>query len=170
MDLGIDFRNLVREDNGSGYKSTSANEKIVDEMGSLRTRELAYELSTKRVWVVGPGVDRIDPGSTGSGLVWVTSARTSHAGLAGMRPVCAAGLLCWLGHGAPALCWSAWCWACRRCWPEEMLVEGKKRREEKERKKERRRKKEKKERRRERLVREREKRGRRKREARDFSG
>ena len=37
-------------------------------------RELAYELSTKWVWAVRPGLGRIGLGSAGSGLVWGTPA------------------------------------------------------------------------------------------------
>ena len=58
----------MRDDNGSGYKSTCGNEKTVDETGLSRMRELVYELSTKWTWFVGPGLGRIEPGSTGSCL------------------------------------------------------------------------------------------------------
>ena len=60
-DLKTNFRKLVRDDNGSGYKSTYANEKIVDETELPRTREHAYELSAKWVWVGGPGLGQIWP-------------------------------------------------------------------------------------------------------------
>ena len=45
----------MRDDNDSGYKSTCANEETVDETGLPRTRQLAYELSTKWVWLAGLG-------------------------------------------------------------------------------------------------------------------
>ena len=59
MNLGIDFRKLMCEDNGSGYKSTCANEENVDETGSPRRRELAYELTLR-----GFGLSGLD-------LAWV---------------------------------------------------------------------------------------------------
>ena len=69
-DLGINFRKLVCDDNDRSYKSTCANEKTVDETGSTRIKELAYELSTKEVRAVGPGLGRIGLGSVESGLAW----------------------------------------------------------------------------------------------------
>ena len=60
--LGINFRKLVRDDNDSDYKSTCANEETIDETRLPRTRELAYELSAKWAWAVGPGLGRIWPG------------------------------------------------------------------------------------------------------------
>ena len=65
--LEINFQKLVRDDNGSGYKSTCANEETVDETGLLRTRELAYKLSAKWAWAVGPGLGRIWPGLASTG-------------------------------------------------------------------------------------------------------
>ena len=62
-DLEINFRKLVCEDNGSGYKSTCANKETVDETRSSQERELAYELTTK-----GFGLSGLD--WAGSGLGW----------------------------------------------------------------------------------------------------
>ena len=45
----------MREDNGSGYKLTCANEEAVDETGSSRKRELVYELSAKGFGLSGLG-------------------------------------------------------------------------------------------------------------------
>ena len=87
----------MREDNDSDYKSTCVNEETIDETGSPQERELVYELSTKRVWVVGPGLGQIGPGSTGSDLVWVPLAWTGLADLVSARPVCARDLCAWLG-------------------------------------------------------------------------
>ena len=69
-DLGIDFRKFVRDDNDSDYKSTCANEETVDETGLPRTRELAYELSARRVRAGGSGLGWIWPGMAGFGLGW----------------------------------------------------------------------------------------------------
>ena len=62
MDLGINFRKLVRDDNDSDYKSTYANEETVDETGLPRTKELAYELSAEWVRANWSGLGRIWPG------------------------------------------------------------------------------------------------------------
>ena len=43
----------MREDNNSGYKSTCANEEIIDGTGSPCERELAYELTTKGFGLLG---------------------------------------------------------------------------------------------------------------------
>ena len=65
-DLGINFRKLVRDDNGSSFKSTCVNEETVDEMGSPRERELAYKLSTR-----GSGLsDRTGPNLAWAGWIW----------------------------------------------------------------------------------------------------
>ena len=71
-DLGINFRKLVCDDNGSSYKSTCANEETVDKTGFPQIRELAYELSTKWVWALGLGW----PDLTWTGVLrpaWVAS-------------------------------------------------------------------------------------------------
>ena len=96
----------MRDDNGSGYKSTCVNKETVNEMGLSRTRELAYELSTKWVWAIGPRLGQIGLGSVGSGLVWVTSAWIDLARRAVWllrRLGCCAGL----AVGALALGWPA---------------------------------------------------------------
>ena len=78
------------EDNGSGYKSTCANEEAIDETGSPRKRELAYELSAKGFGLSGLGW-------AGSGLGWclpVDLARLSrdHTGPSAW---CRAWVLAW---------------------------------------------------------------------------
>ena len=67
----------MRDNNDSGYKSTCANEEIVDGTGSPRTGQLAHELSTKGFWVGGPGLGRIWPGLAGSG--WPDSPKLAGA-------------------------------------------------------------------------------------------
>ena len=62
----------MRDDNDSGYKSTSANEEIVDGTGSPRTGQLAHKLSTKGFWV--GGLDW-----AGSGLGWCLLAGLGRA-------------------------------------------------------------------------------------------
>ena len=44
----------MHDDNDSDYKLTCANEETIDETRLPRTRELAYELSAKWAWAVGP--------------------------------------------------------------------------------------------------------------------
>ena len=117
----------MRDDNGSGYKSTCANEKTVDEMGLPRMRELAYELSAKWAWAVGPGLGRILPGLAESGFGWHPSAGLGRA---------------WDAHWAARLCrpWVlACCCAIRRssCWPERKREEKRKEEKEKEKKRKR---------------------------------
>ena len=68
----------MREDNGSGYKSTCANEETVDETGLSRERELAYELTTKGFGLSGLDWARFGLGwrlSVGLGLAWAAHAR-----------------------------------------------------------------------------------------------
>ena len=52
-DLGINFRKLVRNDNGSGYKSTCVNEETVDETGFSLETEIAYKQTTKEFGLSG---------------------------------------------------------------------------------------------------------------------
>ena len=80
----------MRDDNDSGYKSTCANEKTVDETGLPRTRELAYELSTRWVRASRPGLGWIWPGLAGSSLGWVTPAWPGLIDLTGVRSGCCA--------------------------------------------------------------------------------
>ena len=135
----------MRDDNGRGYKSTCANEETVNEMGLPQMRELAYELSTKWAWVVGPGLGRIWLGLGHPGLA-------VHASCC-VRPGCYVG---WAA-GAPVLGWSAWARLAgsragrRRSWSKE------ERRKEKEKKEKEERKEREREKKRERLVKEREK-------------
>ena len=150
MDLGIDFRKLVRDDNNSGYKSTCANEEIVDGTGSLRTGQLAHELSTKGFWVGGPGLGRIWPGLVPVGQPRSCMGR-AWAAPGASRPWAASlvpRLGCW--PGSPELAGGRA--GRRRGWPE------KKRR----RKKEGKRKKKRREKRKERVSGEGERRGRKK--------
>ena len=56
MDLGINFRKFVRDDNGSGYKSTCANEETIDETGLSRTRELIREMGSGCLAWAGPNL------------------------------------------------------------------------------------------------------------------
>ena len=62
-ELEINFWKLVCEDYGSGYKSTCANEEIVEEKGSPRRRKLVYELERE-------GIGLFDLGWAESGLGW----------------------------------------------------------------------------------------------------
>ena len=59
----------MRDNNGSGYKSTCVNEETVDETGLPRKRELAYELSAKWVWAGRPGLGRIWHGLVPAGCL-----------------------------------------------------------------------------------------------------
>ena len=77
-DLGINFRKLVRDSNGSGYKSTWANKKTVDETGLPREMELAYELTTKEFRLSDLDWARSGLGwhpSVGLGRAWATRTR-----------------------------------------------------------------------------------------------
>ena len=69
----------MRKDNGSGYKSTCANEETVDKTGSPRTRELTYELSTK-----GFGLSGLD--WVGFGLGWRPLSAWVAPGVSRARP------------------------------------------------------------------------------------
>ena len=100
-DLGIDFRKFVCNENDSGYKSTCANEETVDKTGLPRTRELAYELSARRVRAGGPGLGWIWPGLVPAG-----------------RPGSRLGLVRWAAPGCVA-------WV-RRSSPEWLLTGGEK--------------------------------------------
>ena len=67
-DLEINFRKLVRDDNGSGYKSTGANEKTVDRMKVVAGKRARVRAVDERVWAFGTGLSRIWPGLAESSL------------------------------------------------------------------------------------------------------
>ena len=72
-DLEIDFQKFVRNENDSGYKSTCANEETVDETRLPRMRELAYELSARRVGA--GGLDWVGSGLGWPDLAWAGACR-----------------------------------------------------------------------------------------------
>ena len=110
----------MRDDNGSGYKSTCANEETIDETGLPRMKELAYELSAE--WVRANWL--------GLGQIW---ARLGHPDLA-ERAACARNWLLTSWATGSSAGWSAWCWLAEGGSSSEGVMVGKEKREKKRKK------------------------------------
>ena len=84
--LGIDFRKFMSDDNDSGYKSTYANERTVDEKGSPRGKELAHELEREGIGLKGLGWAKSGLGRrslTWLGCVWGLAPGSTAPGFVG---------------------------------------------------------------------------------------